>query len=322
MSLKARERNPDGVKPHQAVRLPPMSTRPASTTSSRPALPLRTSAVIYVLLGLWTFVCVFPLYWIAIFSLKDDYAILQGPFFLPFADFAPTLDAWRFILFDSRESVLARFVNSAVIGIVSTVLTLLLGGMAVYGVTRFRSQRAGWKYAGDRLLFAVLATRLLPPVVVVIPLVMMANSAGLIDTWFALIITYTATNLPVAIWLLRPVVGSVATEQEEAAQLDGASRFGIFLTIFLPMVAAGTAADGLLIFILCWNEYLFAVYLTNDHALTLPPFLASQLSMKEAQVGGETVEWARLCAGIIVMVVPLLAFAGLVQRLLGRMASR
>ena len=294
--------------------------RPRTTaTLSRRTLSLRASAISYALLGIWTFICVFPLYWVAIFSLKDERAIVRGPFFLPFGDFWPTLQSWQFILFDENDSIRMRFFNSAVIGLVSTLLTVLLGGMLVYGVTRFWRPRSNRWLTGDGLLFALLATRLLPPAVVVLPLFMLANSTGLIDTRFFLIVTYTATNLPVAIWLLRPVIGAAATEQEEAAQLDGASWAGIFLTIFLPMITAGTAAVGLLIFILCWNEYLFAVYLATNHALTLPPFLAGQLSMKEAQAGGETVEWARLSAATIVMVIPMLAVTGLAQRFLGRL---
>lgn len=86
------------------------------------------------------------------------------------------------------------------------------------------------------------------------------------------------------------------------------------------MVAASMAAVGLLIFILCWNEYLFAVYIASDHAMTLPPWLVGQMSMKEAQVGGEAEEWARLSATTILMVAPVLACAALAQRAFGRMA--
>jgi ABC-type glycerol-3-phosphate transport system permease component len=154
----------------------------------------------------------------------------------------------------------------------------------------------------------------------VLPIYMMALYSGTLDTRFALIFTYTATNLPVAVWLLLPLFGKAATEQEEAAQLDGASRFGIFFTIFLPMVAASTAAVGLLIFILCWNEYLFAAYLAGDHAMTVPPWIIGQMSIKEAASGSEGEEWAFLSAAMVLMVLPLLACTALVQRFLSRMA--
>ena len=155
------------------------------------------------------------------------------------------------------------------------------------------------------ILFAILATRILPPVAVVLPIYVMAQYTGALDTHFALIFTYTAANLPVAVWLLLPVFGNMATPQEEAAQLDGASHFRIVFTIFLPMVAASTAAVGLVIFILCWNEYLFAAFLTSDKVSTLPPWVMGQMSIKEGQVGDESDAWSQLSAAIIFMVVPL-----------------
>ena len=283
----------------------------------RVALP---KIMTYIILGLWAFVCLFPLYWVAATSLKGESEIMRGPYYVPFIDFTPTLHSWIVILTDPNDNLLLRYFNSTVIGVTSTLLTLLLGGMAVYGLTRFRFALP-WADIGNRgLLFAIMATRILPPVVMALPLYVMAFYTGTLDTRFVLIFTYTALNLPVAVWLLRPVFGAVATDQEEAAQLDGASHLQIFFTIFLPMVATSIAAVGLLVFVLCWNEYLFAAYLAGNHAMTLPPWMVGQLSMKEAQVGGEAEEWARLSAATVLMVLPLLACAAFAQRFLGRMA--
>jgi multiple sugar transport system permease protein len=240
----------------------------------------------YIALAVWSLVCLFPLYWVAITSLKSEADIMNGPVYLPFIDFTPSLKAWRFILGDPYDNLLPRFFNSAVIGVTATVITVVLGGMAVYGFTRFK-WRAGLPH---KVLFAILASRILPPVVIVLPLYLMAQMTGTLDTQFALIFTYTAINLPVAVWLLQPVLGSRPTEQEEAALLDGASHVAIFFTIVLPMVAASIAAVALLVFFLCWNEYLFAVYLAGNEAMTLPPWMVGQLSMKEAQIGGEAEE--------------------------------
>ena len=140
-------------------------------------------------------------------------------------------------------------------------------------------------------------TRALPPIVLVIPIYMLAIATGTRDTLIAMVFVYTAINIPVAVWLLLPAFGSRATEQEEAAQLDGASHLAIFFGILLPMLRASMAAAGLVVFLMCWNEYLFASYLTADQALTLPPWAVGQLSMKEAQAGGEAEEWAHLSAG-------------------------
>lgn len=274
--------------------------------------------LIYGVLSLWSVICLFPLYWIVVTSLKDESEIMHGPYYLPFVDFTPSLDAWVSILDYANDHLLLRFYNSVIVGITSTFLTVLLGGMAVYGLTRFRYKLPWIGLRNDGILFAILASRILPPVVIAIPLYVMAQYTGTLDTHFALIFAYTAANLPVAVWLLLPVFGNMATSQEEAAQLDGASHFRIFLTIFLPMVAASTAAVGLLIFILCWNEYLFAAFLTSDKVSTLPPWVMGQMSIKEAAVGGDGDEWPQLSAAIIFMIVPLLACTSLAQRFLSR----
>jgi multiple sugar transport system permease protein len=278
----------------------------------------------YSVLGFWAFVCLFPLYWVAITTLKGEHEIVDGPFYFPFVDFTPSLDAWSYILDYVNDHLLWRFFNSAAIGLTSTVLTVLLGGMAVYGLTRFRCSlrltRRGPVLRNDGILFAILATRILPPIVVALPVYFMAQYTGTLDTRFALIFTYTASNLPVAVWLLLAVFGKAATHQEEAAQLDGASRFGIFFTIFLPMVATSIAAVSTVVFILCWNEYIFAAYLASNGAMTLPPWVIGQMSIKEAQVGGEAEEWAHLSAATVFMVLPILACTAFAQRFLGRMA--
>ena len=278
------------------------------------------NVLIYGVLVFWSFVCLFPLYWIVVTSFKGEAEITYGPYYLPFVDFTPSLNAWITNFTYANDHLLLRFLNSAIVAITSTVLTILFGGMAVYGLTRFR-YATRWipSFSNNTILFAILATRILPPIVVAFPVYMMAFYTGSLDTHFALIFTYTAANLPVAVWLLLPVFGNMATSQEEAAQLDGASHFRIFLTIFLPMVAASTAAVGVLIFILCWNEYLFATFLTSDRVSTLPPWVMGQMSIKEAAVGGDGDEWPQLSAAIIFMITPLLACTAFTLRALGRM---
>lgn len=301
-----------------------MTQQAPSASSDRPQQKrsLLVKVLTYALLVFWSLVCLFPLYWIAVTSLKDESEIMHGPYYLPFVDFTPSLDAWVSILDYANDHLLLRFYNSVVVAITSTFLTVVLGGMAVYGLTRFRYKLPWIGLRNEGILFAILASRILPPVVIAIPLYVMAQYTGTLDTHFALIFAYTAANLPVAVWLLLPAFGNMATSQEEAAQLDGASHLRIFLTIFVPMVAASTAAVGLLIFILCWNEYLFATFLTSDKVSTLPPWVMGQMSIKEAAVGGDGDEWPQLSAAMIFMIAPLLACTAFAQRVLGRMALR
>jgi multiple sugar transport system permease protein len=278
---------------------------------------LKAKVVVYGLLSVWVGVCTFPLFWIAVTSVKAAGDIIAGPYFFPFFSFVPTLRAWAFILLDPHESMAVPFLHSVFVSITATLLSLTAGGCVVYGVTRF-SSRTSRLLGGSTLLVAILATRVLPPVVVVLPLYFMAKYSGLLDSDLALILTYTAINLPIAIWLLRPILGSKPTEQEDAARLDGASHQLLLLSVVIPMAAPGLFAAGLLVFFQCWNEYLFAAYLTSDHAVTVPPYLVGQMSIKEAQIGSEAEEWANFSAATIIASVPLLACTAMVQQFLGR----
>jgi multiple sugar transport system permease protein len=151
----------------------------------------------------------------------------------------------------------------------------------------------------------ILASRILPPVVLVLSIYLMAQHSGMLDTRTALIFVYTAANLPVSVWLLLPVFGLAKSELEEAAELDGASPLRVLLDIVLPGSAPGVAAAGALLFLLCWNEYLFSVYLAPDRAMTMPPLLAAQMSLREQQAGSDAEEWAHLAAAIVAMTAPV-----------------
>jgi multiple sugar transport system permease protein len=269
--------------------------------------------LIYGVLILWSFICLFPIYWLFTVSLKSGYASTQG--YVPFADFIPNLDAWRYILFDRSDSLTRQLVNSTVVALASTALTVITAAFALYGFTRFRVLH------GDSILFGLLASRILPPIALVVPLYLMAQRLHLLDTRMLLILVYTAINLPVALWLLRPVFGSRASEQEEAARLDGASHAMILREVVLPAAAAGLAAASVAVFILAWNENLLAAHLAGAHAMTLPAFLESQLSIKEAQASFESEELARFSASAILAAIPALILARIAQGALGRAAA-
>jgi multiple sugar transport system permease protein len=271
----------------------------------------------YTLLGIWSVVCLLPIYWVTITSFKDVSTIDKPPTYVPFFDFTPSLDAWRFILADAAENLVSRAMNSVIIGFVSTLATVLIGGMLVYGLTRFSS-----KFNSSSIMAAILSTRLLPPVVLALPLYFMAQKTGTLDTLSVLIFIYVAINLPLVIWMLAPVFGPRATDQEEAAMLDGATHFHIFFFILLPVMKKAVITVGLLVFLQCWNEYIFASYLTSDHALTLPPWMVGQLSMKEAQVGGGAEEVAHLAAATVLMALPVILFTIFAQRSLTRVFLR
>jgi multiple sugar transport system permease protein len=267
----------------------------------------------YAILTGWGLVCVFPLYWMAIGSVKAVGDFANGPLYVPFVDFVPTLDAWRYILFDSRDDTLGRFVNSALIASGATAPAILIGGLAAFGLMRTQRTAA----AEGRIFVAMLASRALPPIVTAVPLFVVVGFIGGLDTRWALAAVYTAYNLPIAVWLMRLGFDSVSTDIIDAAVLDGASLLRIFFTVMLPLTRGVTAATTLLLFVLCWNEYTFAAMITQDHALTLPPFLAGQMAVRE-QMATSQPQWSYFSTLIVIMVAPLLAGAGIVQRVLAR----
>ncbi len=270
----------------------------------------------YTILCCWGLICLFPVLWILVTSLKAGAAIDGGPFYLPFVDFSPSLESWMFVLSTRQESFIASYGNSILVSVGSTLLTLLVSFPAVYALTRLCKAKGNWLYG------AALATRLLPPFVVALPLYVMAQHVGLLDSRILLILVYAASNLPIAMWLILPLLGRTASAQEEAARLDGASTAMVVVDVVLPMLAGGLLAVALIIFLQCWNEYVFAVTLTTNKAMTMPPFLMGQLSIKEAQVGGDAEEWPQFSAVFMLMLLPILASTAYVQRHFGRLMVR
>jgi multiple sugar transport system permease protein len=194
-----------------------------------------SQALVFLLLALWSLVSILPLYWMFVASLMPPDAVGSGPHYLPFVDFHPSLDAWRFILFDRHENFWASYVNSVIVAVCSTALTLCAAIPAVYAITR-QAQTASW--SSGWLLGAAIATRLLPPFIIALPLYVMAQHSGLLDSRLLLILVHAAINLPVAMWLLLPVLGRKAMAQEEAAQIEGAGTLAILVFCF-PWWRAG-----------------------------------------------------------------------------------
>lgn len=268
------------------------------------------------LLVIWGAVCILPLYWMFLTSIKSNPDFMNGPRYLPFVDFVPDLQAWRYVLLEAEGGFYWRLGNSLLIAVSATLLALAFGTMAVYGATRLPTRQ---RWLQDRyLVAAMVATRILPPIAVALPLYVLGKVLHLLDTHVLLILVYAAAHIPVVAWLALPVIGTKRSEQEEAALLEGVSHFLIFRTILLPMAAAGLMAIAAIVFVLCWNEYLFAVVLTTDHALTLPPFLMGQMSVKEAQAGAEVEEWGRFSAATIIMVLPVMALTGAALAVIGK----
>jgi multiple sugar transport system permease protein len=193
-----------------------------------------------------------------------------------------------------------RFLNSLIIAISSTVLAVSMGTLTAYGFSRF-------KVKGEQdWLFFILSTRMLPPVVVAIPMFLMYRTFGLTDTHIGLIILYTAFNLSFSVWLMKGFIDEIPREYEEAALVDGYTRLQAFFKIVLPEATTGIAATAVFCFIIAWNEYAFALIMTNRRAQTAPPFIPSQ-------VGSGLPDWTVIAAGTFLFLLPVAIFTFLLR---------
>lgn len=191
-----------------------------------------------------------------------------------------------------QSDYVKRLRNSLIIAGTSTVLSVTLGLLAAYAFSRFNIPGEG------DLLFFILSTRMLPPVVVTIPIFLMYRELNLYDTFPGIILLYTAFNLSFSVWLLKGFIDEIPREYEEAALVDGYTRMQAFTKIVLPQAVTGIAATTVFCFIFAWNEYAFALMLTADNARTAPPSIPSVLG-----TGG--IEWAAIAAGSLGFLVPV-----------------
>ncbi len=194
-----------------------------------------------------------------------------------------------------------RLTNSFIISAGSTIFSVTLGVFAAYAFSRFQVP------GKDDLLFFILSTRMLPAVVVTIPLFLMYRQLGLYDTHLGMILLYTVFNLSLTTWLLKGFIDEIPLEYEEAALVDGYSRFQAFYKIVLPQAATGIAATTVFAFIFAWNEYAFALMLTSQAARTAPPAIATMQGR-----GG--IEWSAIAAGSLAFLIPVVIITFALRR--------
>jgi len=264
----------------------------------------------YVLLAIWVVVALFPLYWMVTLSFKNLRLITTGPFFFPWIDFDPVTLGWDDV-FESgqRDRFLTAMRNSLICAIGSGLLSLVLGSMAGYGLSRF-SYRVGFWRNRD-ISFFFLSQLILPPAAVILPLYILFVESGLYDTLLGLTLLYTVVGLPIVIWIMRDQFNSLPVELEQAALVDGHSATGAFLRIAVPIAAPGMVAAFILVVIFSWNEYLFSAVLTSKGAYTLPLLIATQVSSQGVKF------WTMAAMGTAT-VAPLLVIAILLERYIVR----
>ena len=268
---------------------------------------------VYALLALWAVICLFPIYWTLTTSFKMAPDVMKGNM-IPWVDFTPKWLGWKSLglspdtLGDDstvRAEFLKRFSNSAIVSVVSSVLAVVLGSLAAYGLSRF-NYKFLWMKNGD-ISFFFLSQLILPPVVLALPMLVLYKELALLDTRIGLILLYTLSVLPIVVWIMRDQFSSIPTELEEAALVDGLSIWGAFLTIILPIALPGMVAAFILSLVLTWNEYFFAALLTSTHANTLPVMVASQ-------TGSQGISWWSMAALAWAAILPLIIIGIVLER--------
>ena len=220
----------------------------------------------------------------------------------------PPPETWYEELVRSRNMVITgpsrfagRYMNSLIIGFGSTFLAVFLGTLAAYAFSRFKVPLK------DDLMFFILSTRMMPPIAVAIPIYLMYRTLGLSDSQLGMIILYTAVNLSLSVWLLKGFMDEIPREYEEAAMIDGYTRFQAFTKVVLPQATTGIAATAIFCLIFSWNEYAFALLLTSGRAQTAPPFIP-------IIIGEGGLDWPAVAAGTTLFLLPVVIFTILLRQ--------
>ena len=245
------------------------------------------------------FVYLFPYTWMVMTGFRNPIDTLTMP---PRLIFSPTLDGFRYIFETTHFQI--YLLHSAFVAVTATLCVIALATPAAYALAHLHMRTGAF-------LFAVLLARMVPGIAIVVPVYLIASRLGQLDTFGVLIVIYAAFNLPFAIWLLRSFFREIHGELREAAMIDGGTEFSIFRRIMLPLVGGGVVATSVFVFIGAWNEFLFALVLTNSHAATAP--LATLGFRNEYGI-----QWGAIGAAALLISTPVIAFAVVMQRYLVR----
>jgi multiple sugar transport system permease protein len=326
--------------------------------------PFRVSpgwlTISYILLAIWTVIALFPLYWVLITAFKAPADVDEGPKFIPFVDFQPTLDAWNYLLNDpSAGNIIAHpYLNTVVVGTTSAFISLVLGASAAYALMRFKyeikvgyifsfigcllililltasgltwylalviafaiflliTQTVGRRFRrsmkNNDISFWLISQRMLPPVAVIIPIYIMFQQLKMLDSPITLIICYCAVNFPLGVWFMRDYLENIPIELEEAAFIDGASRYQVLSTIVLPLAAPALVATFLIILVFAWNEYTLALFLSSGaRSQTMPLLVTAQNATRGPQ-------WWNISVLVVLMIIPLIAAAIALERFIAK----
>ena len=256
-------------------------------------------AMRYLVALILVVIFVFPVYWLFIISFKTpDEIFAFPPVWYPnsiqFANYA--------VLFKDGDA--ATVGNSLILASVSTFFAMILGTIAAYSLVRFKT-------GGENLAVWIISQRMMPPVAIVFPLFLLYVWMGWVDTYFGLILLYTAFSLPYVIWMMRGYIEDIPLELEESALVDGCTRWEVLWKVVLPMARTGLFATAVFTFIFAWNDFLFALVLTRTEVTTYTVQVTHYF-------GGQSNLWAKIAAMSVLGTIPVFFTVAVMQRYLVR----
>lgn len=279
------------INPTQVDVTQPYTQTTAGQHLSNGAIALRILR--YLAIALVVIVLAFPLAWMALSSFKNQIDITTNRNLLAFT---PTLVNYQNVF--EQQNYLQYLFNSFLVALVSTVLSLILGLPAAYGIARFR---ANW------LGVILLTARIIPGITFLIPWYIIFGQLKLLGSYWALILSHMLVGLPFIAWVMIPFFEGLPHELEEAARIDGATPFGAFFRVALPLAVPGIITASIMAFIFSWNNFMFSLVLAGDTTRTLPIAIFNFLSYS-------SVDWGGLMAAAVVITLPVLVITLFVQR--------
>ena len=252
------------------------------------------------ILGFFLIVSLVPIIWIILTSIKTEKDIFSIP---PRVFVKPDFSAYSIFLSLGDNSALPFIWNSIYISIMTTILTIFVSSLAAYSFSRYHFK---W---GNNLMILMLATRLLPPVTAVVPLYLMFRYLNLLDTKTLLILIYTAIEIPFATWLMKAFFDAIPKELEESAAIEGCNPIQTIFKITMPLASSGIAATSIFVFILAWNEFMFAFMFTSIKVRTIPVRLAET-------IGEMQVFWQEMATLATIIMLPALFIGIFMQKYL------
>ena len=245
-----------------------------------------------IIMCLWA---VFPLLWMIIISLKERIYTYDPSVWI----FKPVIENYISVFVD--KDLGKYLLNSAIVAVGSTIVSLIFGTLAAYGFSRFKIKHA------QGMMFFLLAIRMIPSVAIVIPIFVIARFGKLLDTRLLLIVVYMLFNVPFTVWMMKGFFDDIPKELEEAGEVDGCTRAQSLVKIILPVVQPGLIATSIFCIISSWNEFVYALFLTSMDSVTTPTIVQRFLSV-------QGVIWGEMSAVGTVAVMPVLIFAMIVQK--------